>query len=150
MISLESFAKIQGVTKGSLYVAKHKESFIGSYIHKIGSQLFVDDEGLVDYRDYRKRVWLQSHDIYYLLLRVMNESLMSRLLSKLTGRTPDVWITYINSAMWFEFEASITNNRPQEMREELVTYGAIIYYHYKVRRAYDGKFDFRREERYLS
>jgi hypothetical protein len=91
MISVEEYEAIYG-NIGSVYTLKYNGH---KYIKKIGKSIYIDDKALVRRRQFHKKIWLMSHDNYYMLNEFIIDSQLAAILSRYTNRPKHNWVTYL-------------------------------------------------------
>ena len=97
MCNVETFTYKYETSKDSIYVAFYKGH---KYISKKRGRIYIDDKALIRRRDFRKRIWNESHDMLYEMTNTIQRYTIADMLSKKYGRSRQSWMTFLSSGLF--------------------------------------------------
>lgn len=123
------------------YKKKHK------YVHKIESRLFIDENALLAWREFNKKVWLRSHELYFEINARLNDSELAAALGYRTKRKKTTWRDFLEYRLFStaQFERSLFVYEPPEMFKEFFREAARIAAIYRRHPNRDKYEDIRKE-----
>ena len=94
LISTTLFCEKHNITKENLYsTCRHL------YV-KIDNKNYIDEDFFIKRQEFRKKVWLQSHDYYYMLSYFLRDYTMAKILSRYTGIKQTSWSSFLNKDLF--------------------------------------------------
>lgn len=108
MLRVDDFAYRYEVSVSNVYVKK-SEGLIAPYAFSknSGGSVYVNEDFFLRRKEFKKKVWLQSHDMYYFLTKHLSDTAVSKLLNKIDNSISyESWNTFLATAL---FSNSITS-----------------------------------------
>lgn len=148
-MKLSKFCDKYGVATNAFTMARNVGSDLADYTREVDGLIYVDEKAILEANNYRKRVWNDSHDLWYLLTRHLNASQLGRILSKVYNNKKQTWTSWFHLELFAEQQESVTYVKPQEKREQFLEAGMMLYVIIKRHLSYNKKIDFKKEKEWL-
>ena len=98
LVPVPEFAKEHGLSRNNLYIL---HSTGNQFLVKDGKQLYVDTTKLYLRKEFRHKVWLETHELYYIFLEAFgSEYKLAQWLSKYIGGSKDTWTNFMNQHLF--------------------------------------------------
>lgn len=109
-IPLNAFCNMFDINVDTIEVAKATKRLPPVMFAKDRKSLFVDYKYVAKRVEFRKKMWLMAHELYYKLMELFpTQSALSRIMAKMDGNysSSDVW----NAWMTYDLFMTIDDNR---------------------------------------
>jgi hypothetical protein len=133
LLSASAFADKYNITSVTTYVRAKEHP----YIYKIDKGVYIDEQALLQARELKWKVWLESHENYFQITEYISARQLGKLLSKYTGKPLHYWEVYMSVDLWSIGwqESSILNYR---ISEKLFMFHKLTNYIINKARRYNG------------
>ena len=124
LMSIESFAEKHNVNTSTVYAGKSNGVYNGyAFQTRQKEHDLINESFFVRRYKFKRKVWLESHDLFYFLTRHMKAVQLSELLHKMDkNHSPESW-NHFQSKTLFAFQSeSILNYRVDGMSMKFYRY----------------------------
>ena len=107
-MSINDFSDKYKVSAGAIYVGKHNGSLSSNAFKAQYNSLFVDEEYFIRRERFKRKVWLESHDMFYFLTKHLSILEVASMLSEFSGKKSN-WSSWMNGPLFQIDDTSIIN-----------------------------------------
>jgi hypothetical protein len=123
-ISVIDFIEKYDLNISSIYVQKGKKIIPESVFKKISERKLLVDESFFTRRlDFRRRLWLESHNNYFFLTKHITAWKLAKILNRVdSSLSVDSWNVFMSSRLFATLPTSITSFRTTEVLYKFYRY----------------------------
>lgn len=116
MIAVEAFCKNHSISVNNIYVARNIGQLPKSIFNEESKKRMLIDEGyLLRRKEFIKKVWNESHNNYFLLIKHIPQGEIARLLSVATSKTKESWSVFISNHLFNSISDEILRLKVPQM-----------------------------------
>jgi len=97
MCDVDTFVYKYNTSRDSIYVAFYNGH---KYISKRRNRVYIDDKALIRRREFRKRLWNESHDMLYMMINTIPKFTLAKMLEERYGSTRASWMTFLSNGLF--------------------------------------------------